>query len=99
MRPSENDCCTTSGLADATNTDGLLVAWVGGPAGCRACTMDVRTAGAISTPGLSRAYAASGSTTTAKLTAKFLNNSAANPVFATSLRGPPNCGVSIVFDA
>ena len=35
-----------------------------------------------------------------KLTAKPLNNSAArNPLFATSLRGPQNCGVSIVFDA
>src|ERR1700720_3475816 len=99
MRPSEDDCCTKSGLADATNTDGL-VALVGGPARCRACTMDVRAAGALSTPGLSRAYATSGGTTTAKLAAKPLNNSAArNPLFATSLRGPPNCGVSIVFDA
>src|ERR1700720_4881986 len=100
MRPSEDDCCTKSGLADATNTDGL-VALVGGPARCRACTMDVRAAGALSTPGLSRAYATSGGTTTAKLAAKPLNNSAArNLLFATSLRGPPRKSrVSIVFDA
>src|SRR6476619_3541203 len=85
MRPSEKDCCTKSGLAAATNTGRLLVASVGGTAGCRTCTMDVRAVGAISTPGLSRAYATSDGTTTAKLKTKPLNNSAEPPVccFAT----------------
>jgi hypothetical protein len=45
--------------------------------------MDVRAARAIVTPGLSRAYATSGGTRTAKLTTKPLNNSAA--------RTPPVC--------
>src|SRR4030081_1772679 len=87
MRPSEKDCCTKSGLAAATNTGRLLVASVGGPAGCRTCTMDVRAAGAMVTPGLSRAYATSDGTTTAKLKTKPLNNSAEPPRFAASLRG------------
>jgi hypothetical protein len=35
--PSEKDCCMKSGLAAATNTGRLLVASVGGTAGCRTC--------------------------------------------------------------
>src|ERR1700681_2009318 len=41
-KASEKDCCTKSGLAAATNTGRLLVASVGGPAGYRTRTMDVR---------------------------------------------------------
>src|ERR1700720_1867240 len=97
--PSEKDCCMKSGLAAATNTGRLLVASVGGTAGCRTCTIDVRAAGAMVTPGLSRAYATSDGTTTAKLKTKPLNNSAEPPVCCFATWPPRKPRVSIVFHA